>query len=158
MEDSKLTKRITVLAGRILELAVSNRDLELGLARHGVVNRSLDIEAKKAEALLEESLNLQKHLQDVARKILNVREERRRTMSLRLQDEIVQTLEGIHLRLLVLNKEVSASSHDFQKEIATTQELVRQSTEVIKSFSRGANPGRHGGEVLPDAAGGGGAG
>ena len=125
-----------MLAGRILELAVSNRDLELGLARHGVVNRSLDIEAKKAEALLEESLNLQKHLQDVARKILNVREERRRTMSLRLQDEIVQTLEGIHLRLLVLNKEVSASSHDFQKEIATTQELVRQSTEVIKSFAR----------------------
>ena len=125
-----------MLAGRILELAVSNRDLELGLARHGVVNRSLDIEAKKAEALLEESLNLQKHLQDVARRILNVREERRRTMSLRLQDEIVQTLEGIHLRLLVLNKEVSASSHDFQKEIATTQELVRQSIEVIKSFAR----------------------
>ena len=56
-------------------------------------------------------------------------------MSLCLQDGIVQTLEGIHLRLLVLNREVSASSEDFQNEIAITQKLVQQSLEVINSFA-----------------------
>ena len=71
----------------------------------------------------------------MTRHILSAKEEGRKKMSLRLQDGIVQTLEGIHLRLLVLDKEVSASSQDFQKEIAITQKLVQQSLEIIINFT-----------------------
>lgn len=136
MHDTKLTKLTTELATRILELTESNRELELGLARHEVVNRTLDIEGKRAAQLLQESRHLQKHLQEMARQILTVKEEGHKKMSLRLQDEIVQTLEGIHLRLLVLSKEITANDADFKKEIAITQKLVRQSVEVINSFAR----------------------
>ncbi|MCX6970356.1 MAG: hypothetical protein NTV93_09410 [Verrucomicrobia bacterium] len=136
MHDTKLTRLTTALASRILSLTESNRELELGLARHEVVNRSLEIEGKKADLLLQESRHLRKHLQEMARQILTVKEEGRKKMSLRLQDEIVQTLEGIHLRLLVLSKEVTASDENFKKEIAITQKLVRQSAKVINGFAR----------------------
>ena len=136
MHETKLTKVTTDLARRILDLTESNRDLALGLARHEVVNRELEVEGKKADLLLQESRHLQKHLQEITRKILTVKEEGRKKMSLRLQDEIVQTLEGIHLRLLVLNKEVTANNEGFQNEIANTQKLVQQSVEVINGYVR----------------------
>lgn len=130
MKETKLT----ALASRILELTDSNRELQRGLARHEEVNRSLEIEGKRSDLLLEESRHLQNRLQEMTRKILKAQEEGRKKMSLRLQDDIVQTLEGIHLRLLVLNKEVSAHSEVFQKEIALTKDLVQQSVQVINSF------------------------
>lgn len=136
MHDTKLTKLANELASRILSLTESNRELELGLAHHEGVNRALDLEGKKAAQLLQESRHLQKHLQSMARQILTVKEEGLKKMSLRLQDEIVQTLEGIHLRLLVLSKEVTANDEDFKKEIAITQKLVRQSAKVISGFAR----------------------
>jgi signal transduction histidine kinase len=132
---SKLTKLTKALASRILELTDSNRELQLGLARHDAVNRSLVINGKKGCLLLEESLNVEKQLQQITRQILTVKEDGRKKMSLHLQDEIVQTLEGIHLRLLVLNKEVSAGREDFKKEIANTQDLVLKSVGVINKFA-----------------------
>lgn len=130
MKEAKLT----ALASRILALTDSNRELQLGLAQHDDLNRSLEIKGKKTDLLLEESRQLQNHLQRITRQVLDAQEHRHHTMSLRLQDEIVQTLEGLHIRLLVLNKEVSASSEVFQKEIALTKELVQKSVEVINSF------------------------
>ena len=135
MQQNKWTKLTAALAGRIVELTDSNRELQLGLARHDAVNRSLVIKGKKGNLLLEESLNLEQQLQQMTRQILIAKEDGRKKMSLHLQDEIVQTLEGIHLRLLVLNKEVSAGSEDFEKEIAITQDLVRQSVQVIHTFA-----------------------
>jgi len=135
MQENKLTKLTAALASRISELADSNRELRLGLARHDAVNRSLEIKGKKGSLLLEESLNLEKQLQQMTRQIFIAKEDGRKKMSLHLQDEIVQTLEGIHLRLLVLNKEVSAGSEDFEKEIAITQDLVQKSVGVINKFA-----------------------
>ena len=135
MQESKLTKLTAALASRILELTDSNRELQSGLARHDAVNRSLVIKEKKGNLLLEESLNLEKQLQQVTRQILIVKEDGRKKMSLHLQDEIVQMLEGIHLRLLVLSKDVTTGSEDFEKDIAITQDLVRQSISVINTFA-----------------------
>ena len=135
MQDNKLTKLTAALADRIRELTDSNRELQLGLARHDTLNRSLEIKGKKSADLLEESRHLQKQLQQMTRQILVVKEDGRKKMSLRLQDEIVQTLEGIHLRLLVLSKDVTAGSDDFKKDIAITQDLVRQSVQVISTFA-----------------------
>ena len=135
MQETKLTRLTTALASRILELTDCNRELQLGLARHDTLNRSLEIRGKKAASLREESCTLQKQLKETTRQILIEKAESRKKMSLRLQDEIVQTLEGIHLRLLILSKEVSIGSEDFKKDIAITQGLVQQSLEVINTFA-----------------------
>lgn len=131
MKETKLS----ALASRILALTTSNRKLQLGLARHEVASRAIEIKERKAGLRLAESHQLQIRLKEMARKIMSVHEDGRRKMSLSLQDDILQTLEGIHLRLLVLSKEVSASSEGFQKEIAITQDLLQQSVEVINRFA-----------------------
>jgi len=130
MEKTQLTE----LANRILQLTESNRELQRALVRHEQVNLSLETERKKSDRLLGESRQLQNHLQDMNRQILKAQEAGRKTMSLRLQDDIVQALEGIHLRLLVLSNEVSANNAVSQNEIALTKESVQQSAKVIKSF------------------------
>ena len=132
MKETKLIE----LAGRIKDLTASNRKLELRLARREVANRSIKIKERKAGLLLKESHQLQARLKEMARRIISVHEDGRSKMSLKLQDDILQTLEGIHLRLLVLSKEVSASSEGFQKEIAITQRLLQQSVEVINRFAQ----------------------
>jgi len=130
MEKTQLTE----LANRILQLTESNRELQRALVRHEQVNLSLETERKKSDRLLGESRQLQNHLQDMNRQILKAQEAGRKTMSLRLQDDIVQALEGIHLRLLVLSNEVSANNAVSQNEIALTKESVQRSAKVIKSF------------------------
>ena len=135
MQQKKWSKLTTELKGRILELTDSNRELQLGLARHDALNGSLEVKGRKAEALLDESQHLQAQLQQMAREVLVAKEDGRKKLSLRLQDEIVQMLEGIHLRLLVLSNEVTAGSVDFEKDIAITQDLVRQSISVINTFA-----------------------
>ena len=52
-------------------------------------------------------------------------------MSLKLQDEIAQTLVAIHLRLVELDKELTIHTDAFKKEIANTQRLVEESVEII---------------------------
>lgn len=133
--NTMIESKLAALARRILELTDANRELQLGLARHDIVNRSLEVQGRKAGVLLEESHHLQNNLQEITRQLLSAKEEGRKKMSLRLQDGILQTLEGIHLRLLVLNREVSASSEDFQNEIAITQKLAQQSLEIISNFA-----------------------
>ena len=135
MQQNKWTKLAAELTGRIRELTDSNRELQLGLARHDTLNRSLECKGKKAEALLDESRHLQKQLQQMTRQIMIGKEDGRKKMSLHLQDEIVQTLEGIHLRLLVLSKDVTTGSEDLEKDIAITQDLVRKSVQVINTFA-----------------------
>ena len=135
MQQNKWIKLTTALIGRILGLTDSNRELQRELARCDSLNRSLEIKGKKAEGLLEESRQLQKQLRQMTRQILIGKEDGRKKMSLRLQDEIVQTLEGIHLRLLVLSKEVTVGSVDFEKDVAITRDLVRKSVKVINNFA-----------------------
>ncbi len=130
MKETELIK----LSVRIQELTDSNKALQRGLCRHEEVNRSLEADGKKSSRILEESRQLQNHLQEMNRRILMVQEAGRKEMSLRLQDDIVQSLEGIHLRLLVLSNEVSANNEVSQNEIALTKESVQQSAEVINRF------------------------
>jgi hypothetical protein len=130
------TKLTAALAERILALTDSNRKLQQRLARQEALNRSLDIKGKKAKTLLEESRQLQQQLQEMTHQVFLVKEDGSKKISLRLQDEIVQRLEGIHLRLLVLSNEVTANGVDFEKDIAITQDLVRQSIQVISTFAR----------------------
>jgi len=117
------------------DLADSKRDLRQGIARRKAAGQALKTSGKNAARLLVESHQLQKHLQEMAHRILSAQEDERRTMSLTLQDEIAQTLVAIQIRLLALKKEVSSSNEDFKKEIANTRRLVESSVSVINRFA-----------------------
>jgi len=124
------------LKSRTQDLADSHRELQEGIARHEEAVQSLKSSEDQSANLLSESHELQRHLQDMTHQILSAQESERKAMSLKLHDDIAQTLLGIHVRLLALKNEVSASTADFQKEIAITQQLVQESVKTINQFAR----------------------
>ena len=78
---------------------------------------------------------MERHLQEMTRKILLANEDEREKMSLQLQNEIAQTLLGIHVRLLVLKKEAAVSDASLAREIAATERLVEESVKSINRFA-----------------------
>ncbi len=134
--DAELEQVNKALTRRTIDLADSHRELQEGIARRKDADECLRTSEEESARFLEEARQLQQHLQDLARRILTGEEEERRAMSLTLQDEIAQTLLGIHLRLLALQNALSVSTAGFQKEIANTQRLVQESVDTIDRFAR----------------------
>lgn len=124
------------LLRRTLQLADSHRQLQQGIARRKVAVESLKISEDQSARILQESRHLQKRLRDMARRTLSAQEYERMRLSLKLQDEIAQTLLGIHVRMLALDREILLSTLDFKKKIATTERLVKKSAKIITRFAR----------------------
>ena len=103
--------------------------------RPAVADDGFGVGETQAATLLAEAGQLQAHLEALARQILTAQEEERRTMSLTLQDEVAQTLLGIHVRLLALQREASAGAENFQNEIAATRRLVLESVTTINRYA-----------------------
>ena len=57
-------------------------------------------------------------------------------MSLQLDNEIAQTLLGIHVKLLSLKKEAPSRHLGLVKKISTIQRVVDGSVETINQFTR----------------------
>lgn len=134
--SAELNKLNASLILRTQEVEDSRRKLQEGVTQRHAAEAALKTSGEESVRLLEEARQLQRYLQDMAHAIISAREKDRHTMSHTLQDEIAQTLLGIHVRLLALKKEVSESNEDFKKEIAITQRLVEKSTRTIKHFAR----------------------
>jgi signal transduction histidine kinase len=75
-------------------------------------------------------------VQKLAHKTIGANEEERQRLSLILQDEIAQALLGIHMRLLVLRREVTANSENIRKEVELTQQLVLKVVSMIDGILR----------------------
>ena len=97
---------------------------------------ALQVGHESSRRLLKESRILEKHLQNVVHKILSVNENERWQMSLQLNDEIAQTMLGISVRLLALQKSSSQHKASHSKEISTIQRVVQKSMKTINSFTR----------------------
>ena len=117
-------------------LADSNRELQQQAAGRGVAEAALKSGEEASAQLLRDSRLLEAHLQDMARKILAANEVERKKMSLQLQDEIAQTLLGIHVRLIALKKEVKVSQANVSRELAMTQRLISKSVTIIKRLAK----------------------
>jgi signal transduction histidine kinase len=89
--------------------------------------------AHHRDQCLEESLQLQKRLRQLTRRMLLVQENERRSISHELQDEIAQTLLAINVRLLNLK---TGNKVNLTKEIASMQQLVVESVRSINRFAR----------------------
>jgi signal transduction histidine kinase len=132
----RLSRLNRALGRRTVDLAASHRSLIQSVVRRKNVEQALKKSVEHSRTLLQESRDLQKHLQRLTRQILSAQEDKRRKISRDLHDEIAQTLLGINVRLLTLKKEAADNAHGLKKEIANTQRLVDKSVKGIKRFAR----------------------
>jgi signal transduction histidine kinase len=124
------------LRHRTAETAASARDLRRGIRQRQAAEAALRKSGEWRDRLLEESRRLQRHSRHLTHQILSAQEEEWRKLSSRLRDEIVQTLLGINVRLLMLKRVTKASTGSLKKEVASIQRLVRQSVHAINRFTR----------------------
>jgi signal transduction histidine kinase len=68
--------------------------------------------------------------------VLAAQEADRKNISRELQDEIVQTLLGINVRLLSLKREARVNHAGLKSEIASTEKLVTKSAKSVQRVAR----------------------
>ena len=131
-----LGKLMAELEQRTRELAVSNRQLEQGVARRKVMEDTFAKRGRHHKKCLEESLELQRRLRQLTHQVLVAQENERKKISLELQDEIAQTLLGINVRLLSLKHEARSNNKGLSHEIASTQKLVATSVRSVRQAGK----------------------
>ncbi len=124
------------LAQRTEELEASNERWQDNIAQREAADEKLRTHEEESACLLHESRGIEQRLQGIVREVLAANEDERKKLSHHLHDEIAQTLLGIHVRLLALKKEASASQARLNKEIATTQKLLSDSVEMIRRCAK----------------------
>jgi signal transduction histidine kinase len=133
--SARLHRLNKAMGRRTAKLTQTNRALKQGIARRKTVQVALKKSGEHYNQLLKESLALQKHLQHLTHRILLAQEGKRTKLSHALQDEIVQTLLGINVRLLTVKEAAGRNAKDLQKEIARTQRLVDSSANIVEQSS-----------------------
>ena len=137
MSASRHVKQLTAtLDRRTSGLASSKRRLERRIAQRKNSEEALKTSGAHYVRLLKESHHLQQHLRQLTHRILATQESERKMVSRELHDEIAQTLLGIHVRLVTLRAEASSDARGLKKEVASTQRLVKNSTRLMRRFTR----------------------
>jgi len=120
---------------RTADLAASQRKVMREMKKRKTSEAALRTSEETAADLLVESRLLEEELREMTRRTLSANEVERERMSLHLQDEIAQTLLGIHVRLLALQKTIGISRELLAKQITSTERLMAQSVKTIGSFA-----------------------
>ncbi len=124
-----------ILEQRTADLAEANRALKEQTAERLAATDTLNQKNRESSQLLTDSRLLEEQLQTMARQILSANEAERKNMSLRLNDELAQTLLGINMRMLALKKTVTLNQDNLNKDIAIIQRLVEGSVKLIKQLA-----------------------
>jgi two-component system, NarL family, sensor histidine kinase DegS len=125
-----------MLGQRTVELAATNHQLQRGIFRRKIMETALKNSGEHYAKLLEDSLQLQEGLRQLAHQVLTAQEDERKKISRELQDEIAQTLLGINVRLLALKREARSNTKGLKNEIANTQRLVLKSAKSVRRVAR----------------------
>ena len=131
-----LNRLNAALSRRTVELAGANRQLRRGIVRRKSVEAALKKSGAHYAKLLKESLHLQEGLRQLTHQVLAAQEDERKKISIELQDEIAQTLLGIHVRLVSLKQEARSNTRGLKSEIASTQRLVAKSAKSVRRAAR----------------------
>lgn len=133
---AQLGRLMTTLGRRTRELADSNRQLQRGVTRRKLMEKTFARRARHHQKSLEESLELQKRLRQLTHQVLAMQEDERKKISRELQNEIAQTLLGINARLLSLKREARNHTAGLKNEISSTQQLVAKSAQSVRQAGR----------------------
>jgi len=132
----KTNKRVAVMFRRTIGLLDESRELIHGSAQHDSPAEGQAPKTAATGLMEDESLQLRQHLLDVTRCLLTINEAEHRRIGGALQDQLLQTLIGIHIRLLALSKQVTLNGSDMNKQIASTRRLMRESWSTLQRTTR----------------------
>ena len=136
----QLKKFIETLSQRTVELAAANLELSLEITQRKAAEAALQKSEQHYSQLLKKSDDLQEQLRRLSRQVLSTQEEERRRISRELHDVIAQTLMGINIRLATLKKEASVNTNGLDRNIASTQQMVEKSVNIVHAFARELRP------------------
>jgi len=123
------------LGRRTVDLAAANQSLQRKIVQRKSAEQSLKTSTGNYARLVKESGRLQKHLRRLTHQILSSQEAQRTKISRELHNEVAQTLLGINVQLITLKQATAINSAGLQKEIASTQRLVKNSTRMMEQFA-----------------------
>jgi PAS domain S-box-containing protein len=121
---------------RIEVLAASNAKLRQEILRRRAVEAALMKSEKRAQELLQQSLQLQESIRKMSHQNLLALENQRKEISHELHDKISQVLIGINVRLAVFTR-TQALDH---QAIAPVCELVEKSVRIVHEYARELRP------------------
>lgn len=121
---------------RVEVLAASNAKLELEITRRQAVETALTKSEKKAQKLLQQSLELQEKVRRMSHQNLLALENQRKEISHELHDKISQILIGINVRLSVFTRTAAVDP----LAIAPVRELVEESVRIVHDYARELRP------------------
>lgn len=124
------------LALRAQELSNANRFLKLRTSHQKCVADNLRKGLMEHATLLKESLKVQDGLRQSMRKVMEKQEKGRHRISLTLQDDIVQTLLGIELRLESVERDARENLKELKSKLANSQRLVEEAVLSIRAIAR----------------------
>lgn len=131
-----ICKSLTEPRTRTEKMAKPSLVFRRGVARSVIVDGNDNSREDQTTGLLMECKTMENNMRRKFQAILTAHEDERKKLSLLLDDEVAQTLLGIHVRLLALKKEASEDSAAFSNEIVNTQRLIVRSAETIKRIAR----------------------
>jgi signal transduction histidine kinase len=134
-DSANLVKLSDSLHQRTTDLATSKRELKEQIDMRQSAEVTLKASQYSSGQVLKDSQLLELHLKEMTRKIISATENERRAMSLRLNDEIAQTLLGINIRMIALKNEIAANQFIHNQEITVIQQLVEESAEMVKHLA-----------------------
>jgi signal transduction histidine kinase len=135
-----LKAAVETLKQRTSELDSSNRKLIREVTHRKEIEDSLRTRESTTSQLLVKSRLMQDELRLLSRRLILIQEEERMRISRELHDVISQTLVGINVRLATLRLQSTADARNFQKKIATTQELLEKSMGIVHRFAIDLRP------------------
>jgi signal transduction histidine kinase len=133
--DVHISELSLALRQRTAESSSSARRLKRTIVRRRMAEADLKSSEQRHTRLLAGAHRLQTQLRHGTREKLLTQEKKRQSMSHQLHDDIAQTLLGIHVRLLALNKAAKASTAYLKKELASTRRLVKHSASRVKRIA-----------------------
>jgi signal transduction histidine kinase len=85
---------------------------------------------------LTQSRKICTHLRRLAHTLISAEEEGDHQIGKALQDDILQMMVGIHIRLLNLDRSVVVEGETIKNEIAMIQTMVKESFELLSRRSK----------------------
>ncbi len=125
---------------RVDVLSASNLKLKQEIVRRKAAEVSLRTARQELSHLLKQSRRQELRLRDLSHRIMHAQEEERKRISRELHDVVAQTLVGINVHLAALASGANANPQSLQKRIASTQELIEKSVDVVHRFTRELRP------------------
>jgi PAS domain S-box-containing protein len=113
----------------------ANRELRQEIIRRQAVETALKKSEQYSRRLLAESLELQKQLRHLSRRVLTAQEEERGRISRELHDEVAQILMGVNLHLAALAQQGEVDAKSLKKKIKRTRQLVVRSLNTVHQFA-----------------------